>query len=99
MPVVAAMIVPINVTDIASPPGMRRVSTCSAWSRSFATPLRSSTVPMKMNIGTATRIGLAAMPPQMRGSRLKNCIGWNTSNRMPIAPNTIAMPPSTNATG
>ena len=54
---------------------------------------------MKMNIGTATRIGLAAMPPQMRGSRLKNIIGSNTPNAMPMAPKKIAMPPSTNATG
>ncbi len=99
MPVVAAMIVPISVTDIASPPGMRRVSTCSACRRSFATPLRSSTVPMKMNIGTATRIGFAATPPQMRGSRLKNCTGWKTSNRMPRPPKKMPIPPSTNATG
>jgi hypothetical protein len=99
MPVVAAMIVPISVTDMARPPGMRRVSTCSACRRSFATPLLSSTVPMKMNIGTATRIGFAAMPPQMRGSRLKNIIGSNTPNAMPMAPKKMAMPPSTNATG
>ncbi len=54
MPVDAAMMVPSSVTAIASPPGMRRVSNCSVCSRSSATPLRSSMVPMKMNIGIAT---------------------------------------------
>ena len=99
MPVVAAMIVPINVTDMASPPGIRRSSTCKQCSKSLATPLRSSTVPMKMNMGTATRIGLEAAEPQMRGSRLKNCTGMNTSSSMPMPPNRIAIPPSTKATG
>ena len=75
MPVVAAMIVPISVTDIASPPGTRRVSTCRQCSRSLATPERSSMVPMKMNMGTATRIGLEAAVPHTRGSRLKNWTG------------------------
>ncbi len=70
MPVVAAMIVPISVTDIARPPGIRRVSTCRHFSNSVATPLRSSTVPMKMNMGIATSTWLAATPPQIRTSRL-----------------------------
>ncbi len=99
MPVVAAMMVPISVTDIASPTGTRRMSTCRQCSKSLATPLRSSTVPMKMNIGTATRIGLDAAEPKMRGSRLKNCTGMKTSSSMPMKPNTMAMPPSTKATG
>ena len=37
MPVVAAMIVPISVTDMASPPGMPRVRICRHCSRSLAT--------------------------------------------------------------
>jgi hypothetical protein len=99
MPVVAAMIVPMSVTDIARPPGMRRVSTCRQWSRSLAMPLRSSMVPMKMNIGTATSTGLEAAAPHTLGRRLKNCSGWKTSNRMPMPPKKMAMPPSTKATG
>ena len=47
---------------------------------------------MKMNIGTATRTGLEAAEPQMRGSRLKNCTGSNTPSSMPIPPKKIADP-------
>ena len=99
MPVVAAITVPISVTDSASPPGTRRSSTCSACSRSFATPDFSSIVPMKMNIGTATSTRLSTIPPKMREMMLKNSIGENTSKTTPSAPKARPMPPSTMATG
>ena len=51
MPVVAARIVPSRVTEMARPPGRRRSRTCRQNSKSVAMPLRSSIVPMKMNIG------------------------------------------------
>ena len=54
MPVVAAMMVPSTVTAMASPPGTTLSISCSACSSSSATPLFSSIVPMKMNIGIAT---------------------------------------------
>ena len=70
MPVVAAMTVPMTVTEIASPPGTRRSKTCKHSSNSVATPLFSSIVPMKMNMGMATRIGFSATLPQMRAVML-----------------------------
>ena len=99
MPVVAAMMVPMMVTDMARPPGMRRVSTCSAFRSSSATPDFSRIVPMKTNIGTAISTGFCTAWPKMRGIRLPNWAGRNTSNTMPRAPNASATPPRTNATG
>ncbi len=57
IPVVAAMIVPITVTESASAPGTRRSMTCRMCSRSSATFDFSSMVPMKTKHGIATRIG------------------------------------------
>jgi hypothetical protein len=45
IPVVAAMIVPISVTESARPPGTRRNNTCRQRSRSSPIPLRSNTSP------------------------------------------------------
>ena len=45
MPVVAAMMMPMSVTDMASSPGIRRVSPCRQCSRLLATPLRSGAEP------------------------------------------------------
>ena len=50
-------------------------------------------------MGTATMMGFEAAVPQTRGIKLKNWIGWNTSNSIPIPPKRIAMPPRTKATG
>jgi hypothetical protein len=50
-------------------------------------------------MGTATMMGFDAAVPQTRGIRLKNCIGLNISSSIPMPPNNIATPPSTNATG
>jgi hypothetical protein len=71
MPVVAAMIVPISVTDRARPPGIRRSMTCRMCRRSSATRDFSSIVPMNTKHGIATRIGLCTAPdppspPQIR---------------------------------
>ena len=63
MPVVAAMMVPIRVTDSARPPGTRRNRICSVFRRSRATPDFSSIVPMKMNMGIATSTGLSMVEP------------------------------------
>ena len=71
IPVVAAMIVPMMVTDRAKPPGVLRKRTCRQYSKSLATPDRSSMVPMNMNIGTATRIRLSAALPQILETMLK----------------------------
>jgi hypothetical protein len=68
IPVVAAMMVPMIVTTSASPPGTLASSRLRQRSSAPATPDRSSIVPMKMNIGTATRIRFSAMPPQIRGT-------------------------------
>ena len=54
MPVVAAIRVPSTVTATASPPGSRRSRICRVYSRSSATRLFSSIVPMNTNIGIAT---------------------------------------------
>ena len=78
IPVVAARMVPMTVTARASPPGVRRSSTCRQCSRFAATPDRSSMVPMKMNIGIAVRTRLSAIP-QTRSTRLKNSICEKTS--------------------
>ena len=99
MPVVAAMMVPISVTDIASPPGTRRVSTCSALRSSSATPDFSRIVPMNTNIGTAIRTWFCTAWPQMRGIRLPSCAGRKTSKYMPSTAKPSATPPRTNATG
>ena len=99
MPVVAAMMVPMMVTDSAKPPGVRRSRTCRQCSRSLATPDRSSIVPMKMNIGTATRIKLSAAVPQRRETMLKYSMKENTPKYMPMAPKAMPSPPSTQATG
>ena len=99
MPVLAAMMVPMTVTPSASPPGTRRNSTWRQCSRSWATPDRSSMVPMKTNSGTATSTRFSAAPPQTRGRMLKNSIGAKTSRAVPIRPNASDAPPSANATG
>ena len=99
IPVVAAIIVPIIVTDIAKPPGIRLSKTCKQCSKSSATPLFSSMVPIKINMGTATNIGFEAAVPHMRGNKLKNCIGSKTSSKIPTPPNNIPIPPKTKATG
>ena len=99
MPVVAAIIVPIRVTASARPPGTRRIRTCRQCSRSLATPLRSSMVPMKMNMGIAVSTRFSAMPPQIRGATLKNWMKEKTSKYMPTKPKASPMPPSTKATG
>ena len=70
MPVVAAMMVPIMATEMPSPPGTRRSSTCRVWRRSVAMPLFSNIVPMKMNMGMVTRIGFSATLPQTRATML-----------------------------
>ena len=72
MPVVAAMIVPSKVTAIARPPGIFASINCKMWSKSSATPLFSSMVPINTNMGTATRTGFWAACPQIRGKRLAN---------------------------
>ena len=99
MPVLAAMIVPMTVTPSASPPGTRRSSTWRQCRRSWATPERSSMVPMKTKSGTATSTRFSAAPPQTRGRMLKNSMGANTSRAVPIRPNASDAPPSANATG
>ena len=101
MPVVAAMIVPSRVTESASPPGTRRISTWRQLSRSRAVPERSSTVPMRMNIGIAVRIRFSAMPPNTRDGTEPNCGQSNRNGSMRMASNANAMPtpPSTKATG
>ena len=71
IPVVAAIIVPIIVTERASPPGVRRSKTWRQCRRSFATPERSNIVPIKINIGTATKIKFSAAVPQIREITLK----------------------------
>ena len=75
MPVVAAMIVPITVTDSASPPGTRRSRICRMCSRSSATRLRSSMVPMKTKHGMATRIGFCTAPDWPSPPHTR-CITW-----------------------
>ena len=80
MPVVAAMIVPITVTESAKPPGTRFRTTCRMCRRSAATRERSSMVPMKMKQGIATSTGfwmapLEPSPPQMRGIRMNISLG------------------------
>ena len=77
MPVVAARMVPINVTASARPPGTRRSNTCRQLSRSRATPDFSSMVPMKMNMGIAVRMRFSAIPPKMRPGKVPN---WAISN-------------------
>ena len=104
MPVVAAMIVPITVTERARPPGTRRSMTCRICSRSAATRERSSIVPMKMKQGIATRTGfctapLDPSPPQIRGRMMKNSRKSIRSNPMPRKPKSSAIPPSAMATG
>jgi len=66
MPVDAASTVPMIVTPSARPPGTRRISVCKPSSSSSATPLLSSNVPMRTNIGTATMTTLETTPPKMR---------------------------------
>ena len=55
IPVIAAMMTPIAVTDSARPPGTLYNRTCRQCRRSLATPLFSNIVPMKMNMGMAMR--------------------------------------------
>ena len=98
MPVVAARIVPMTVTASASPPGVRRRSTCRQCSRSAATPALSSIVPMKMNIGIATSTRLSAIP-QILSTRLNSSTCEKTSKYMPTKPKASPTPPSTKPTG
>ena len=63
MPVVAAIITPKNTTAKAKPPGTRRNNNCRVFNRSRAMPLFSIIVPMKINIGMATKVRLLTMPP------------------------------------
>ena len=99
MPVVAAMIVPIRVTERARPPGMRRVSTCSACRRSWATPERSSIVPMKVNIGMATRTGFSIVPPKMRFGSTFIRAQFMAPRKSPSTAKPRPMPPRMKATG
>ena len=104
MPVVAAMIVPITVTDSAKPPGTRRSMIWRMWRRSAATLDFSSIVPMKTKQGIATSMGFCTAPdcpspPQNLFTKLKKV--WNdvTSSMMAIRPKISALPPRANATG
>ena len=74
MPVVAAIIVPIIVTDSANPPGTALKRICKAYNKSLATPDFSSIVPIKINIGMATNIKFSHTPPQILEIMLKNSI-------------------------
>ena len=98
MPVIAAKIVAITVTDIAMPPGTRLRISWSASSNSLAISERSSITPMKTNSGTAIIWKLSAIN-QIRGAKLKNSISENTPNIQPITPNIIEIPPRTKPIG
>ncbi len=60
MPVIAASTVPMMVTASASAPGTFFNNTCTQYSRSLATPLRSIITPMKTKAGTETRTRFSA---------------------------------------
>ena len=81
IPVIAARMVPMMVTARASAPGTRFRITCTQYSRSLATPLRSIMTPMKTNAGIATSTRFSAACPQMRGMKLKNSISLNTPRK------------------
>ena len=57
MPVVAAMMVPIKVTDMASPPGNAARQHLQRLQQFVGDADFSSIVPMKTNIGTAISTG------------------------------------------
>ncbi len=99
MPVVAAMMVPMSVTESASPPGTRRVNTCRQFKRSFATPDFSSIVPMNMNMGMATSTGFSMVWPKIRLGRTLIRAQFNTPARSPMTAKASPMPPSVKATG
>ena len=63
--------------------------TCSACEQVVRRAAALSTVPMKMNIGTATSTGFGGdAAPDARQQVEELIIGSNTSNAMPIAPKT-----------
>ena len=72
IPVVAAIIVPIIVTERARPPGTFFNKTCKQYNKSFATPLLSSMVPININIGTATKIKFSQTKSFMKSIFIKN---------------------------
>ena len=86
IPVVAAIIVPIIVTDKASPPGTVLNKICNAYNKSLATPDFSNIVPININIGIATNIKFSQTPPHILDRILKNSIRLNTSKYIPIKP-------------
>ena len=92
-PVVAASNAPTITTETASPPRRRPNSRPIVSSRSSASPDLSSTMPMKMNSGTASRVKLVITPQILRGSR------WKKSKPRNTPPNSSAIAPRVNATG
>ena len=67
MPVEAASSTPITVTAMASPPRSRPNRRAKPSSRLRAMPERSSSTPMKMNMGSAT-ITQFSITSQMRST-------------------------------
>ena len=98
-PIGAARMVPITITATASAPGIRFIRISVASSMSRAEPERSRIVPMKMNMGIDTSTGSTATPPHMRSRTFESRKNGNTSSHHPMAANTSAVPPITNATG
>ena len=92
-PVVAASSAPTITMAIASPPFSLPHSLPMVSSNSSARPERSSTTPMKINSGTASRVKLVMIPQILSGSRAKK------SRPRKIPPKIRATAPSVNATG
>ena len=99
MPVMAARMVPITVTDIASPPGTLRNRIWVMCNRSSAIPLRSIVIPITIKVGKATSTRFSAANPQILGAKLKNSPSEKTPSENPIRPKEIDTPPRMNATG
>ena len=98
-PIGAARMVPITMTETASPPGTRLSRISVASSMSLAEPDRSRIDPMKMNMGIDTSTGSTATPPHMRSRMLDSVANGNTPSSQPIEAKMRAVPPITNATG
>ncbi len=94
-PIGAARMVPMIMTATARPPGVRRSITWVASSMSLATPLRSSSAPMKMNMGNETSTGSTATPPHMRSRMLFSLTRLNSPSPQPIRAKINPVPPST----
>jgi len=99
MPVAAASMVPIHTTASARPPGTARNNRCRVINRSPASQVFSMIMPIKMNIGAATRTPFSIVPEKIRLGKKVACTTHLSPVHSARSPKIRLMPISITATG